>query len=167
MLKRSFSFLLLLISLCGLTQNNDDKAMKKTGDNLLKYLSKGDTAAIIRLYADYYFDEEDRMTEKEYKEGITRILEDCKTYQKVTKKYGFPNRKDFTITDGINAGKQLIITFSDKRDTILNWSYCKIVIQFYPVSLLSPEVFYDYHFDTGPISEKLKITPTIPAIKNN
>ena len=143
--------------------------MKKTADNLLKYLSKFDTAAIVRLHADFYFDDEDKPTEQEYKDGLIRIMDDCKTYQKVTKKYGVPRRKDYTITDGINGGKQLIITLSDKRDTTSNWSYCKIIIQFYPESMLIPEVIYGYSFDTGPISEKLKAKPiqTIPVIKNN
>lgn len=169
MIKRTLFFVFFLASLCSIGQQNNDQTMKKTGENLLKYLGEGDTAAIVRLHFDYYFEDEDSPTEQEYKDGLIRILKDCKTYQMVTKKFGVPKQKDYTITDGFNGGRQLIITLSDKTDTVLNWSYCRIVIQFYPESMVRPIVFYNYNFDTGPMSEKLKARPiqTPPVIKNN
>ena len=167
MFKISFSLLLLFTSFYSSAQKYYDKMMKKTADKLLSSLREDDTAAIVRLNADYYLDDEDdKPTEREYNEGLMRILEDCKTYQKFIKKYGTPKRKNYTISDGINGGKQLIVTISSKPDTILNRSYCKLVIQFYPITILNPEVFYGYRFDTGPLLKRIPLQ-TIPVNKNN
>jgi hypothetical protein len=174
-IKGLFTFLLLFITFSSFGQKYFDKVMKKTADNLLTYFKKEDTAAIVRLYADYYIEDEDepKPSEEEYKKALARILQDCKTYQGFIKKYGAPKRKDYTISDGINGGKQLIVTISSKPDTILNRSYCKLVIQFYPITIIpNPEVIYGYWFDTGSVSEKLKMNPplqnpAVPVIKNN
>lgn len=164
MINRIFISVILLLPLTSFSQKAADKIMKETGDKLLSYLSNNDTAAIIKLHFD---DEERSPTEKEYREGIKRLLDDCKAFQKITRKYGTPKRNAYNIKEGINGNKELEIMLFDKKDTILNLVYCKVVIVFYPVSIMDPVLILGYRIEEGIERPKNQIIRTAPGIKNN
>jgi len=165
MIKQGFILILVLQSFLGFSQTTHEKTMKATAEKLLSYLSKNDTASIMRLYV---YDEDNLPTEQAYKDELVRLLEDCKTYQKITKIYGVPAQTSYAIKDGINENKELEIILFDKKDTTLNMTSCKIVIAFYPVTLLSPEKIYWYQIEKGiEKSKNLKFIPIPPKTKNN
>jgi hypothetical protein len=170
MIKQGFILILVLQSFLGCSQTIHEKTMKATAEKLLIFLSKNDTASIMKLYV---YDDEDLPTEQAYKEELVRSLEDCKTYQKITKIHGVPKQNSYVIKEGFNGGKDLEITLFDKKDTMLNMASCKIVIQFYPEAIQNAKKFYGYRIEEGiKPSQKFKLTPAplipVPSkTKNN
>jgi len=170
MIKQGFILIVALQLFLSCSQTTHEKTMKTTAEKLLSYLSKNDTASIMKLYV---YDNDDLPTEQEYNEGLALLLEDCKTYQKITKIYGVPKQNSYVIKEGFNGGKDLEITLFDKKDTTLNMASCKIVIQFYPEAIQSAKLFFGYRIgDEIEKSQKIGTTPhplvPIPSkTKNN
>ncbi len=157
MIKHGLILILVLQSFLGCSQTTHETTMKATGEKFLGFLNKADTASIMKLYV---YDDEDLPTEQAYKEELVRLLEDCKTYQKVTKIYGVPKQNSYVIKEGFNGGKELEIPLFDKKDTTLNMSSCKIVIQFYPEAIQSAKKFYGYRFEERIKNfQKIKLIP--------
>ena len=171
MIKQAFILILILQSFPGCSQTTHEKTMKATAEKLLSFLSKADTASIMKLYV---YDEADLPTDQAYKEELVRLLEDCKTYQKITKIYGVPKQDRYVIKEGFNGGKELEISLFEKKDTTLNIISSKIVILFYPEVIQNAKKIYSYRIEEGvEKSQKIKFThpsqaiPVPPKTKNN
>jgi len=157
---------LLLSSLFGYAQKEDEEVMKATAGKLLQYLAKCDTASIVRLHADNVVSAI-RLYEKENKEWLTRLFGDCKSYQMITKKYGVPKQSSYKIKDESGGYKEMEITLFDKKDTALHLTFSKIIIDFYPVTIRKPNIIYTYRLELrSDEPSKIKIEP-LPGIKNN
>jgi hypothetical protein len=156
MLKLTLTVLFMVSCFLGCTQSNNDKKMKKTAEQLLKYLASCDTASIVRLYFGY----SDTVQYAEgYTESMKPILEDCSTVQKIVNKYGLPKQETFVARDGFNGSHEMVIKFFNSRDTTFKMNYFNLIISFYPFNLAKPDKIFRYHLEIG--KDPKKIEPLI------
>ena len=140
--------MVMLLFLCGCI-NAQEKVtgMKNTARKLIGYLEKCDSIGITSVFED--------AENLEYK--TDEIMEDCKAFNLIVKKYGVPSRDKMTISKGMNGENIVSLQLISKADSLLNLSNSSLLVFFYPDEYLkNTDKILNYAFMMTPLKEKEK-----------
>lgn len=114
-----------------------------TSQNLVSYMLKSDTAAILGLFE--YTVTKGHVSGKD-------ILADCIKLKKITDKYGVPSIDSAGLHKDRNEANIVSIPIMVEDDSLLNLKRCVLHVAFYPDRfLVSPKKIIDYSLVMTPL----------------